>query len=132
MMTPSLIEIPKVEFKDDEVIINFIELKERVPFEVKRIYTIHTRSKESIRGRHAHLNQEQIIFMLQGTAQVELTNATGQVFRFVADDKAIHIPPRHWIEIRPSPNAIMLCLASLPYNEVISVFDKNQFFNTPL
>jgi oxalate decarboxylase/phosphoglucose isomerase-like protein (cupin superfamily) len=127
MMTPTLIDIPKINFQDDDVFINIFELKGLIPFEVKRIYTIQVGEKESVRGNHAHLNQEQVIFILKGNALVELTDVFGKTYRLTTHDKAIYIPPRYWIVIKPSANSIILSFASLPYGELISIFDKQEF-----
>jgi hypothetical protein len=127
--TPFLIKIPEVLFPEDKVNINVFELKDIIPFKVKRVYTIRTGSQDTIRGNHAHLNQHQVICMLKGTAKVELTNFKGQIHEFVLNKDALFIPQNHWIVIVPEQNSILISFASLPYNQLISVFDKQKFLS---
>jgi hypothetical protein len=126
---PHLIDIKQVDIPAHSFSINIFELTRMCPFEVKRIYTLQTTDRASVRGHHAHLNQSQILFLLQGKAEIKLTNEAGEISTWKLAEKGLFIPESHWIELSMSARTTIICLASQSYSDLISVFDKDEFLN---
>lgn len=126
---PILIEIQSINFPNDLVDIDVFNITRLCPFEVKRVYTINSNSKPSIRGNHAHKNQSQLLHLITGQANVILTNKSGETFEFELGSKSLFIPKNHWIEISLSPNSVLLCFAEQLYEDLESTVDKPDFLN---
>jgi hypothetical protein len=129
ILPPGLIDIEKIDFHTDDFSINVFELTKMCPFEVKRIYTLKTTGQASKRGRHAHLNQVQILYLLQGKATVQLTDEHGVATVWDISEKCLFIPERYWIELSMEANSMIICLASQPYSGLTTIFDKEEFLN---
>jgi hypothetical protein len=126
--TPAIIESGFIGL-EDSVSISFFELNHVIPFEVKRVYTISTAEKESLRGQHAHINQDQVIICINGSASASITSDSGVNYSFNINLKALYIPANHWIEINMQQYSTILCFSSQHYNHLISTFDKKKFLN---
>jgi hypothetical protein len=59
---PTIINIDTRLF-NDETTINICELDKEIPFEVNRIYSLILPKVNICRGKHAHLNQMQLILV---------------------------------------------------------------------
>ena len=117
----------RIQLKDihlDEVEISVLD---GVEIEVKRIYTIRSKEKPSIRGNHAHFNQVQLLRLLHGKARLILTNKAGERFHFDLGKDYIYIPCMHWIELLLEPESNVLCLASKEYKDLKSTSNKEEF-----
>lgn len=127
-MKPYYINLGKIDL-ENAVEINFIELLEMLPFKAKRVYTITTDNETSNRGKHAHLNQDQLVICVKGKAIASLTNKKGVLMEYDINRNALLIPKGHWIEIEMKPDSVLLCIASKSYNDLISIFDKSEFLS---
>lgn len=129
MQEPRLIKYDIRNFSD-QTIISVFELNQILDFNVKRIYTIQTGDIMVRRGGHAHVNQSQLICLLQGACDVYLFDRNGKEIKFTLDNKgnALFVPPDYWIDLEVDKATTLLCFASMPYSELISVYDKTKFF----
>jgi hypothetical protein len=93
--------------------------KDMLPFKVKRIYWTYFTPNDVERGNHAHKKLEQIIIAASGTIRLETENLYGikNTFKLDHPELGLYIPPLHWRKIKFSHNSVLLCLASMEYEE---------------
>ena len=107
------------------------EYSNSIPFQIKRVYWIYFTPPNIERGNHAHKELEQIIVSVSGIIEIDLESMHGEKFSFKLDkpNKALYIPKEYWRMIRFSHNAVLLCLASMEYDENDYIRDYNLFKN---
>lgn len=112
--------------------ISVAEIKQIVPFEIKRVYWTYSTPQNINRGHHAHKKLEQIIIAVNGIIELKFENAQGKTYHFMLEkpDVGIYVPPGYWREIKFSHNAVLLCLASDYYNSEDYIRDYEQFKQT--
>ena len=104
------------------------EFKE-IPFKIKRVYYIYDTKKGVRRGFHAHKKLEQILICVHGSCKIHLDD--GYSTEEVVLDKpglGLYITNNMWREMYDfSDDAVLLVLASEPYNESDYIRDYNKF-----
>lgn len=90
-----------------------------IPFEIKRVFWTYFTPESIVRGRHAHLNTEQILIAVAGRIVVTTELSNGEIQTFVLDSPnvGVYIPPNAWHTMQYSHNAVQMVLASTKYNE---------------
>lgn len=90
-----------------------------LPFVVRRVYWITQVPPAQVRGRHAHHSLEQLLVAAHGTVRLRI-RVPGQVewqgFCLDSPSQALYLPPHCWPDIHFEPGAVLLCLASQPYD----------------
>lgn len=124
---PAYVESDQFTFKDQDVSIDVIEIERVFGVVVKRMYFIETGKYSSVRGNHAHINQEQVLILLGGNAQLSLTNSIGNCTNWNLSKAPVFVPRNHWIELELDPSSKVLCLASEQYDRLVSVKNKEEF-----
>jgi hypothetical protein len=96
-----------------------IENNKNIPFDIKRVFWTYYNPDMITRGRHAHYKLEQILVAMAGKLTVLSEGINGEVTTYVLDtpNVGLYIPPMYWHDMEFSDNALMLSLASLPYDE---------------
>ena len=112
-----LIEVPKIEDKRGNL--SFIESKNQIPFEIKRIFYLYQVRKGEVRGSHAHKELHQYLIPISGSFNVELSNGFDKDIIFLnKPNKGLYLPPLIWAtEFNFSKDAVCLVLASDIYRE---------------
>ena len=117
-----MMEIVKYQFTphgDDRGQLVALEEYKDIPFDIKRVYYIYDTLPGVTRGRHAHKNLEQILICVHGSCMLRLDDGFEQ--KEVLLDKpfeGVYISNDTWREMYDfSPDAVLLVLASEPYNE---------------
>ena len=89
-----------------------------LPFAVRRAYWITDVPAGQVRGRHAHRTLEQVLVAVHGRVSLHIKLADQQTLRFCLAQatQALYLPPHCWPEIHLEPGAVLLCLASQPYD----------------
>ncbi|MGI4831851.1 MAG: sugar 3,4-ketoisomerase [Janthinobacterium lividum] len=90
-----------------------------LPFEVRRTYWITQVPPAQVRGRHAHHTLEQLLVAAHGTVHLRIRvpgQAEAQAFSLSSPTQALYLPPHCWPEIQFELGAVLLCLASAPYD----------------
>ena len=127
MPVPFLIDFPKI----GSPALGYISLAQNsaLPFEVKRVYWTYYTPDSVIRGHHAHRELEQLIFATSGQIEFTLEGPDGKVetFQLHAPNTGLYIPRRYWRTIKFSHNAVLLCLASLEYEESDYIREYDDF-----
>lgn len=105
------------------------EHPKNIPFKIKRVYWTYFTPHNVERGNHAHKELEQIIVAISGSITFNLESKDGEKFNFKLDkpDTALYIPKEYWRTMNFSHNAILLCLASIEYDENDYIRDYNIF-----
>jgi dTDP-4-dehydrorhamnose 3,5-epimerase-like enzyme len=127
MPKPRLIEFSKI----GSSALGYITVAENssLPFPIKRVYWTYFTPDSVVRGQHAHHELEQIIFATSGRIEFILEGTDGKTNAFVLDNPSIglYIPSGYWRTIKFSHNAVLMCLASLEYNEKEYIRDYSEF-----
>ncbi len=125
-------EIVKYQFTphgDDRGQLVALEEYKDIPFDIKRVYYIYDTLPGVTRGRHAHRNLEQILICVHGSCMLRLDDGFEQ--KEVLLDKpfeGVYISNDTWREMYDfSPDAVLLVLASEPYNEADYIRNYDAF-----
>ena len=102
------------------------DLEQFIP-SIRRLYFLASSFEPVVRGNHAHLNQHQILFLIEGKATLNLESVVGEKFSFKFDGRGILIPPKYWIELEMDSHSKVLCLASQAYCKLLSINKKEAF-----
>lgn len=103
------------------------ETGKNVPFDIKRVYWTYFTPNEVERGHHAHRELEQILIAVAGHIDVQTESILGEVknFHLMSPQQGLYVPRLHWRKLKFSHSAVLVSLASLPYDpdEYIRVYD---------
>lgn len=100
-----------------------------IPFDIQRIYYIWGTKFDVIRGKHAHLNLEQIIICVSGSCEFTLDNGVDLREKVILDSpcKGLYVSSMVWREFTKfSDDCVIVVIASLPYleSDYIRSYDK--------
>lgn len=126
--TPKIIDLEKIG-SPQQGYITIVENQKNIPFEIKRVYWTYYTPQDVIRGGHAHFELEQIIIAVSGKIIFNVEDKLGNKNTFVLEhpSQGFYIPKLVWRDIQFSHNAVLLCLASLEYNEADYIRDYESF-----
>lgn len=125
-------EIEKYTFQshgDERGQLTVLEEGKEIPFSVKRIYYIYGTKAGVTRGYHAHKSLEQILICVHGSCKVRLDDGSEkEVVMLDKPNEGIYISNSMWREMFDfSPDAVLLVLASEPYNESDYIRNYGEF-----
>ena len=109
--------------------VSFLELDERAPFPVARIYWVHGLVAGENRGFHAHLETQQLVVAVNGAFEFELDDGTARR-TFTLDDptRALWIPGGLWRVIHTLvAGSVLLVLASTHFSEDDYISDYDAY-----
>ena len=101
-----------------------------VPFEIKRTFFIFDTTPGTIRGKHAHYRNRQMLICVSGacTIKCELPNGTKSVYRLDWPDKGLLVEGMVWHTMEEfSKDAVLLVLASEHYSEDDYIRDYSEY-----
>lgn len=95
-----------------------VELKDLVPFEVKRVYYFDKMDDEHVTGQHCHKIEEEYFIQLKGSSVAVIDRGNGkEEIPLQGPSEAIYCPAYVWHGfIKPSPDAVILALSSTNYS----------------
>lgn len=127
-LKPYIIEWPSIG-SSDLGYLSVAESQKNLPFELKRAFWSYYTPQMITRGRHAHHQLEQVLVAVAGKIIVTTENRHGdtEVFVLESPSKGLYIPPQYWHVMQFSHSAVMLSLASMPYNEDDYIRDYEVF-----
>lgn len=116
-MKPKIIDLPKID--DPRGNLTFIEEKNHIPFDIKRVYWIYDVPGGQTRGGHAFREQEELLVALSGSFDVLINDGEKEnKFSLNRSYYGLYIPKGMWRHLENfSTNAVALVLSSIPYNE---------------
>lgn len=125
---PSIIQFDKIGTPNLGYI-SVAEIEQNIPFPIQRVYWTYFTPNHVERGHHAHKALEQVIICVSGIIKFEFEDSSGKLFEFTLDEpsKGIHVPPGYWRRMQFSHSAVLLCLASQPYDEADYIRNYTSF-----
>lgn len=116
-------------FTDSRGSLTIVEQGIDVPFDIQRVYWIHSVPPGEERGRHSNTVSAEYVVAVSGSVEITLEDYDGRrTYRLDAKDKGLLIPPDTWDEIRNfSPDAVLLVLASHSYDESTYIHSYEEF-----
>ena len=106
-----------------------LELETNIPFRIKRIFYYYCVPPENNRGAHAYYNTEQVLICVSGSLKIKCSDKNNEVvYELNKPDEALYIAPHVWrTSFEHSPDAVLLVLSSLEYNEEDYIRDYDQY-----
>ena len=101
----------------------------QVPFQIRRVYYIHSVAAGAERGGHAHRQLEELLVAVRGSFDLVLHDGhRSTTIHLDRPAVGVHIARYCWRELKNfSPGAVCLVLASWPYEESDYVRDFEEF-----
>ena len=98
-------------------------------FKVKRIFYIYDVPAEIDRGAHAYYNTKQVLICISGSLKVKCFDGENEIiYKLNKPDEALYIDPHIWrTSFEHSPDAVLLVLSSLEYNEEDYIRDYDKY-----
>ena len=119
------IELPHV--RDERGVLAAIEAHLDVPFEIRRVFFLH--SIRGVRGGHAHRATRQLLVPVAGTFRVELADGCDSATYDMTDPhRGLYVPALTWIRLADfSPEAVCLVLADTHFGDAEYIRDWDVF-----
>lgn len=116
-------------FTDMRGSLTFAEACAHVPFEMKRLFLVYAVPNREIRGEHAHHTLHQFLVCVQGSCSVIADDGkTRREFLLDNPSRGLYLPPLTWsVQYRYTADAMLLVLASAPYDAADYIRDYNEF-----
>lgn len=104
------------------------ELKD-IPFQIKRVYYMYDTADKVTRGRHAHKSLQQILICIHGSCKIKLDNGKEtEIVPLNNPYEGLFVSNAMWREMYDfSPDAVLLVLASEPYDAADYIRDYDEF-----
>ncbi len=105
------------------------EFLKEIPFEPKRVFMVHKVPSSKVRGAHAHKTCHQFLIATHGSVNVILDDGASRwEYNLATPDIGLYIRPGIWgIQYKYSTDAVLLVLASHPYDPADYIRDYSQF-----
>lgn len=102
---------------------------ELMPFRTERVFWISGVPAGQERGYHAHRLCSELLFAVQGSLDVELTDSEGCVrYHLDSPEKGLFIPPMCWCRLLNfSQDALCVCLSDRPFEPNAYINDYELF-----
>ncbi len=99
--------------------ISVAQYQDTIPFPIARAFWTYYTPHHVIRGRHAHHKLEQVLVAVAGAIEIKTESRSGEKQTFLLDrhDQGLYLPPPYWHTMQFSHNAVLLGLASIPFDE---------------
>ena len=101
-----------------------------VPFEIKRTFFIFDTTPGTIRGKHAHYQNRQLLICVSGacTIECEMPDGVKSEYRLDWPDKGLLVEGMVWHNMKEfSKDSVLLVLASEHYTEADYVRNYDEF-----
>lgn len=123
----SPISLPRIQ--DARGDLTFVEGGNHVPFDIARVYYLYNVPTDAERGGHAHRRLRQVIFAMSGSFRVRLFDGGRREDVWLNNPTiGILVETLVWREIdRFSQGAVLMCLASEPYEAEEYIRDYDEF-----
>lgn len=101
-----------------------------IPFEIKRIFYIYGSDSEVVRGKHANRKTKFVLINVAGSSKVKVDDGKGNnmIISLNRPHTGIYFSEMIWKEMYDfSPDSVLLCLASEPYDREEYINDYDDF-----
>jgi dTDP-4-dehydrorhamnose 3,5-epimerase-like enzyme len=108
------------------------EFPKQLPFAPKRYFLVYDVPGKEVRGEHSHRECHQFLVCIKGSVSVVVDDGSrSEEVRLDRPDLGLYIPPRVWaVQYKYSPDALLLVLASDPYDPKDYIRDYDEFLST--
>jgi UDP-2-acetamido-3-amino-2,3-dideoxy-glucuronate N-acetyltransferase len=109
--------------------LNAAEVHKHISFAPQRVFTVSGVTSEKVRGEHAHRECEQFLMCVSGSVNAIVDDGI-QREEYVLDkpNLGLYMPSMIWgTQYKYSPGAVLLVLASLPYDPADYIRDYSTF-----
>ena len=108
-----------------------VEFGRHVPFVPRRCFMVFNVPGKEVRGEHAHRRCHQLLVSARGSLSVVVDDGSArEEILLEQPDVGLYVPPLTWaIQYRYSPDALLLVLASDPYDPEDYVRDYDEFLS---
>ncbi len=107
-----------------------LNVYQKFPFKIERIYYLNNLKKNSFRSSHAHKKLKQICICLRGKFEINLESRKGKIKKILKKNKMIFIDILTWRSIKSlEKHSIMLVLASEKYDKNDYIRNYKKFLN---
>lgn len=124
---PHIVKLGKI----GDTITGFITVAEnsKMPFPIERVHWTYSTPESVTRGNHAHKNLKQILVAVAGRIKIDTETIDGTRNSFMLDspDKGLFLPSRCWRTLHFSNGAVLMCLASMAFDEKDYIRDYEAF-----
>lgn len=115
-------EYKLIEFKvmgDERGSLISLEEEKNIPFILKRVYYIYGTEADTVRGKHAHTNLQQVAICVSGSCKFLLDDGnTKETVELNSPNIGLYIGKNMWREMYDfSSNCVLVVLANDYYNE---------------
>lgn len=94
-----------------------VELKEIVPFDVKRLYYMTFANKDSFSGQHCHKVEQEFFIQMNGKLTIVVDKGNGKEEVRLEPNTAIYVPAYVWHGFKdPEGDCQILALSSTNYS----------------
>lgn len=124
---PKILSLPKI--LDERGNLSFLEGKNQIPFDIKRVYFIYDVPGGATRGGHAYKELEEVIIAISGSFDIVTDNGKEQSrFSLNRSYFGLYLPKGLWRQLENfSTNSLCLVIASTGYNEQDYIRDYEIF-----
>lgn len=126
---PGLVELPDISGARGSLVV--AELGAHLPFVVQRVFVISAVPEGKPRGIHAHRECQQFLICVSGSVKAMVDDGDRRsVVTLDRSSLGLYMPELTWgTQYDYSPDAVLLVLASLPYDAEDYVHDYNEFLS---
>jgi len=108
-----------------------LESFKNIPFDIKRVYCLYDTKEVCVRGKHAHRNLQQFVFLVNGNCTISLDDGHDKK-TFILDkpNRGILIKGIVWRELYNfTPGTVIMVLADQYYDENDYIRNYQEFKN---
>jgi UDP-2-acetamido-3-amino-2,3-dideoxy-glucuronate N-acetyltransferase len=100
-----------------------------LPFAPQRSFLVFQVPSAEVRGEHAHRQCHQLLMCVHGAVTVMVDDGQQrEEYRLDSPEIGLHVPPMIWAsQFRYTPDAVLLVLASAPYDPADYIRDYGEF-----
>jgi UDP-2-acetamido-3-amino-2,3-dideoxy-glucuronate N-acetyltransferase len=116
-------------FQDMRGKLSVAEASTHLPFESQRYFLVYGVPSKDVRGEHAHRTLHQFLVCTHGECSLLVDDGMNRAeITLDRPDIGVHIPPMVWaVQYKFSNDAVLLVLASAPYNPEEYIRDYDSF-----
>ena len=107
------------------------EFPRQVPFAPRRYFVVFEAPGKDVRGEHAHRHCQQFLVSVRGSLSVVVDDGrASEEILLDGPDIGLYVPPMIWaVQYQYSPDALLLVLASDPYDPADYIRDYDEFLS---
>ena len=116
-------------YTDKRGSLTLVEEGHEIPFDIQRVYWIHSVPQGEERGGHSNTEMYEYVIAVNGSVEITLEDINGRSTHLLnSKEKGLLVPPRTWNELKKfSPDAVLLVLASHSYDPETYINSHEEF-----